>query len=132
MLVQAIFPFPTMFSTLSKTEMIIFVTYNLSSANAFNLVRSKILSCGNGLKGSERREKKRNCSLRAISAFPREFSKDSTADTLKQGLFGKYLTQYRLLNLILDDTFKPCQNQNIRSYLPLNLEKLFKLTLFTF
>ena len=38
-----------MFSTLSKTEIIIFVTFNLSSANAFNLVWSKILSCGNGL-----------------------------------------------------------------------------------
>ena len=43
------FFFPTMFSTLSKTEIIIFVTFNLSSANAFNLVWSKILSCGNGL-----------------------------------------------------------------------------------
>ena len=30
--------------------MIIFVTFNLSSANAFNLVWSKILSHGNGLK----------------------------------------------------------------------------------
>ena len=39
-------PFPTMFSTLSKTEIIIFVTFNLSSANAFNLVWSKILSRG--------------------------------------------------------------------------------------
>ena len=44
------FSFPTMFSTLSKTEMIILVTFNLSSANAFNLVWSKILSCENGLK----------------------------------------------------------------------------------
>ena len=50
LLVQAISPFPTMFSTLSKTEIIIFVTFNLSSANAFNLVCSKILLCGNGLK----------------------------------------------------------------------------------
>ena len=49
LLVQAISPFPTMFSTLSKTEIIIFVTFNLSSANAFNLVWSKILSSGNGL-----------------------------------------------------------------------------------
>ena len=40
---------PTMFSTLSKTEITIFVTFNLSSANAFNLVGAKILSCGNGL-----------------------------------------------------------------------------------
>ena len=39
-----------MFSTLSKTEIIIFVTFNLSSANAYNLVWSKILSCGNGLR----------------------------------------------------------------------------------
>ena len=38
-----------MFSTLSKTEIIIFVTFNLSSANAFNLVWSKIVSRGNGL-----------------------------------------------------------------------------------
>ena len=47
--VQAISPFPTMFFTLPKTEIIIFVTSNLSSANAFNLVWSKILLCGNGL-----------------------------------------------------------------------------------
>ena len=39
-----------MFSTLSKTEIIIFVTFNLSSANASNLVWSKILGYGNGLK----------------------------------------------------------------------------------
>ena len=36
-------------STPSKTEITIFVTFNLSSANDFNLVWSKILSCGNGL-----------------------------------------------------------------------------------
>ena len=51
LLVQAISPFPTMFSTLPKTEIIIFVIFNLSSANAFNLVWSKILLCGNGLNG---------------------------------------------------------------------------------
>ena len=45
----AIFPLSTMFSTLSKKEIIIFVSFNLSSANAFNLIWSKILSCGNGL-----------------------------------------------------------------------------------
>ena len=38
-----------MFSTLSKEEIIILVTFNLSSANAFNLVLSKILSFGKGL-----------------------------------------------------------------------------------
>ena len=38
-----------MFSSLSKTEITIFVTFHLWSANAFNLVWSKILSCGNGL-----------------------------------------------------------------------------------
>ena len=46
---RAISPFPTMFSTLSKTEIIIFVTFNFSSANAFTLVWSKILSSVNGL-----------------------------------------------------------------------------------
>ena len=50
-IVQTISPFPTMFSTLSKTE--IFVTFNLSSANAFNLDQSKILSSGNGLTYSQ-------------------------------------------------------------------------------
>ena len=50
LLVQAISPFSKMFSTLSKTEIIIFVTFNLSSANAFSLVWCKILSCGNGFK----------------------------------------------------------------------------------
>ena len=49
LLVQAISPLPTMFSTLSKTEIIIFVTFHLSSANAFNWDQSKILSSGNGL-----------------------------------------------------------------------------------
>ena len=42
-------PFPNIFSTLSKTEIIVFGTFNLLSANAFSLVWSKILSCGNGL-----------------------------------------------------------------------------------
>ena len=51
MLVQAISPFPTMFSTLSKTEIITFVTFNLSSANAFNLIWSKLFLCGNELRG---------------------------------------------------------------------------------
>ena len=60
--VQAISPFPTMFSTPSKTEITIFVTFNLSSANALNLVTSKILSCGNGLN--------RLLSLRAINPLP--------------------------------------------------------------
>ena len=36
-----------MLSSLSKTEMIIFVTFNLSSA--FSMVWSKMLSCGNGI-----------------------------------------------------------------------------------
>ena len=53
LLVQVISPFSTMFSTLSRTEIIIFVIFNLSSANAFNFVWSKILSCGNGLKNTE-------------------------------------------------------------------------------
>ena len=47
-------PFPTMFSTLSKTEIIIYVTFILSSANAFNLVKVKFLSSGNGLRFTQR------------------------------------------------------------------------------
>ena len=54
LLVQAISPFLTTFSTLSKAEIIIFVTISLSSANAFNLVWSKILLCGNGLNNDYR------------------------------------------------------------------------------
>ena len=42
-------PFPTLFSTLSKKEYVILATFNLSSANAFKLVTSKILSFGKGL-----------------------------------------------------------------------------------
>ena len=42
--------FPTMFNSLSETEIIIiiffFVTFNLSSANAFNLVWSKFCLVG--------------------------------------------------------------------------------------
>ena len=38
-----------MFSTLSKTEIIIYVTFILSSANAFILDKVNFLSSGNGL-----------------------------------------------------------------------------------
>ena len=38
-------PFPTMFSTLSKTEILILATFILLPANAFNLVSSNFL-CG--------------------------------------------------------------------------------------
>ena len=40
----------TMFSTLSKTEIIVYITIILSSANAFNLDKVKFLSSGYGLK----------------------------------------------------------------------------------
>ena len=42
-------PFPTMFSALSKTKIIIYVTFILSSANAFNLDKVKFLLFGKGL-----------------------------------------------------------------------------------
>ena len=89
LLVQAISPYPTMFSTLSKTEITIFVTFNLFSTNAFNLVWSKILSCWKGLthyqtmphfdtvkiSAAEKHcEKRRNCLLQATSPFPTIFS----------------------------------------------------------
>ena len=35
--------FPTMFSSVSETEIIVCTTLNLLSANAFNLVKAKIL-----------------------------------------------------------------------------------------
>ena len=41
-------PFATVFSTLSKREIVILAKFNLSSANAFNLALSKLLSFGNG------------------------------------------------------------------------------------
>ena len=41
-----------MFSTLSKTEIIIYITFILSSANAFNLDQVKFLSSGDGLIGT--------------------------------------------------------------------------------
>ena len=40
------------FSTLSKEGIVILVTCNLSSANVFNLVMSKVLSFGKGLSGT--------------------------------------------------------------------------------
>ena len=49
LLVTSSCSFPTMFSTVSKTEIIIFVSFDLSSANAFDLDQSKMLSSGNGL-----------------------------------------------------------------------------------
>ena len=42
-------PFATVFSTLSRRKVIILEMYNLSSANAFNLVTFKILLFGKGL-----------------------------------------------------------------------------------
>ena len=48
LLVQAISPFPTMFSTLSKTEIIIFVTFNLSSAISYIWSGSKFCCAGMG------------------------------------------------------------------------------------
>ena len=44
MLVTAFSPFPTVFSNLSKREIIILTTSNLPSANAFNLDQAIILS----------------------------------------------------------------------------------------
>ena len=48
LLEQAISPFPTMFSTLSKTEIIIFVTFNLLSANALICPGVKFCCVGMG------------------------------------------------------------------------------------
>ena len=45
-------PFPTIFSTLSNTNFNFSVTFILSSANAFNLDKSKILLSGKGLKSN--------------------------------------------------------------------------------
>ena len=43
-------PFPTVLSTLSKRAMVMLTAFNLPSANAFNLIMSKILSFGKGSK----------------------------------------------------------------------------------
>ena len=50
MLISSIFSFSTVFSTLSKREITILTMFNLSSANAFNLVTSKFLLFGKGFK----------------------------------------------------------------------------------
>ena len=52
----SIFSFPTVFSTLSKREILILATFDLSSANAFKLVKSKILSNGKGLINNKLKE----------------------------------------------------------------------------
>ena len=49
MLVTAFYPFSTMFTALIKTEIITYVTFNISSANASNLDKSKLLSFGKEL-----------------------------------------------------------------------------------
>ena len=56
-------PFPTVFSALSKREIVTLATFDLSSANALNLVMSKILSFVKGL----------NClhfSVNTFNSFP--------------------------------------------------------------
>ena len=45
----AFYPFPTVFFTLIKTEIIILVAFNLSLVNAFNLVPLKVLPFGERL-----------------------------------------------------------------------------------
>ena len=45
--------FPTVFSTLSKREIIILIIFNMSSAKAFNFDKSNILSFGKELKVSK-------------------------------------------------------------------------------
>ena len=50
MLVASIFPFRTLFSTLTKTNFNFFVTFNLSAANAFNLDQSQNLLFGKELR----------------------------------------------------------------------------------
>ena len=49
MLVTSIFSYSHSVSNLSKGEIVILATFNLLSANAFNLVTSKILSFAKGL-----------------------------------------------------------------------------------
>ena len=49
MLVTSIFSFSAMFSILINREIMILAMFNLSSADAFNLVTFKILSFGKGL-----------------------------------------------------------------------------------
>ena len=56
-------PILTIFSTLSKTKIIIYVTFILSSANTFNLDKVKFLSSGKGLK--ENKSSARPKSLRS-------------------------------------------------------------------
>ena len=51
---------PTVFSTLSKTEIII-LTFNLLFANALNLDQSKVLSFGKELRVEQTNKKNNNC-----------------------------------------------------------------------
>ena len=54
MLVISIFSFShSVFYSVKKGEIVILATFNLSSANAFNLVMSKIVSFGKGLNGTQ-------------------------------------------------------------------------------
>ena len=65
---KSIFPFPTMFSTLSK-EIIILATFNLSSAHALNLVKSKKLLFGKKLRHYQR-ECHFFCIIMCIITYP--------------------------------------------------------------
>ena len=60
-------PFPAMFSTPSKREIVILAMYNLSSANGFKLVKFKILLFGNRL------SKHRDCFRKVVSYFEPSF-----------------------------------------------------------
>ena len=84
MLVNSIFPFPTMFSTLSKTNFNFWVTFILLSVNALNSDQSKILSLNKEfslihtislrLKSLENIVKKdKSCWLPAFSPLPAMF-----------------------------------------------------------
>ena len=100
LLVQAISHFPTMFSTLSKTEITIFVTFNLLSAQAFNMIWSKILQTTiqfdkNGRELSERVEntvgKGEMARYEPFLLFPQCFQKAFSQGRQKVSLCGNGL-----------------------------------------
>ena len=103
-------PFLTMFSTLSETEMIIFATSNLSSANVFNFIKTKLLSFGKELKWLP-------WIHRIASPFPTMFSKGFFFRVVKTlWLFEKVLNPFSqsMLHFIL--TYKPAIEVELINY----------------
>ena len=96
-MVISIFSFPTIFSTLSETEIIILATFTLSSANPLIFVHRKNLSFG---KKGRKHSKTEKTLVSIFFPFPKMISKLFSSGLLtlsRTANFGLFQTEYTKL-----------------------------------